>query len=135
MDGIGLDLRVWMHCKLHESLGTIQWVANNWRVPTAQITVYYDFVKRCYIETKKAQMRVKMMAGLKAGMPALSGGVSVVVLVFDPAVVVFGGFGSTMLIPMVEQEIGSLSPGGFTLGTKMSTLMETGVIHMLTHYR
>ena len=65
-------------------------------------------------------MRVKMMAGLKDGLPLLLGGASVLLLVVDPCVVVVGGFGSTIVIPMVEQEIASLSPGAFTLGKQDS---------------
>ena len=79
-----------------------------------------SFVKRSYIEARKAQTRVKMMAGLKDGMPMFFGGASVLLLVVDPGVVVVGGFGSTIVIPMVEQEIASLSPGAFTLGKQDS---------------
>ena len=66
-------------------------------------------------------MSVKMMAGLKDGLPPLFGGASVPLLVVDPGVVVLGvGLGSTIVIPIVEQEIASLPPGAFTLGKKRS---------------
>ena len=71
----------------------------------------------CYIVTRQAQIRVRKMAGLKERLP-LFGSASVVPLltVVSGTVVGGGGYGSTMVTPMLEQEIASSLPGVFTLG-------------------
>ena len=96
------------------------WKANNGSTHCTNYSLIWAFSNGVYIEARKAQTRVKMMAGLKDGLPPLFGGASVPLLVVDPGVVVVAGFGSTMVIPMVEHEIGSLPPGAFTLGEKDS---------------
>ena len=64
-----------------------------------------------------------MTAGLKERLLLLFGGASVPLLVVVVVVVVVGGFGSTIVISMVEQEIAS--PGAFTLGRNRFNLGKT----------
>ena len=102
-------------------------------VATLFYIVLYS-VTLCYIVTRQAQIRVRKMAGLKERLP-LFGSASVVSLltVVSGTVGGGGGYGSSMVTPMLEQEIASSLSAGFTLGSRKILPLEI-VLQMHTHY-